>query len=152
MSERIKNIAAGVTLVFSLIFIAAVLMAEPSPEQRRVDALASTLACPVCNGESIADSPSQISRDLYDLIEEQVAAGLSDQEIRDSFVASYGPGVLLDPPASTATLWLWALPVGAFVVGVVIVVARVRSTTPPPLDEDDRRRVSEALDRRRDSS
>ena len=55
----------------------------PTPENR-VEQLATRLKCPVCESESIADSPAQVARDSYDLIAERVA------EVREEEAAERG--------------------------------------------------------------
>ncbi len=101
----------------------------------RVDSLASRLRCPVCSSESIADSTSQIARELRGVIAEQVAGGATDDDVVDFFVARYGEWVLLDPPARGRNLLLFALPVLALGGGLAAMIglrARSRRRDPAP--------------------
>jgi tetratricopeptide (TPR) repeat protein len=59
--------------------------------------------------------------DMMALVTEQVGQGASDQEIIDELLASYSGAVLLDPPASGTTLWLWLAPFAAVGVGIVVI-------------------------------
>jgi cytochrome c-type biogenesis protein CcmH/NrfG len=63
-----------------------------------------------------------------------VAQGASDEQIVDEILASYSGAVLLDPPLSGLTLWLWLAPLVAIGVGVVIIVWWRRHPPPEPGD------------------
>ncbi|HET6983622.1 MAG TPA: cytochrome c-type biogenesis protein CcmH, partial [Myxococcaceae bacterium] len=80
------------------------------PREARVQALGKQLRCPMCQGLSIADSNSSAARAQMDKVRELVAAGKSDQQIRDFFTSRYGEWALLEPPASGMNLLVWLLP------------------------------------------
>ena len=90
--------------------------AQPDPEAR-AHALAVSLKCPICAGESVAASQTELAEDLRRLIADEIAAGRSDDEIRELFVRNYGEQVLLDPPAGGWGIALWALPLALAVAG-----------------------------------
>ncbi|MBY0398505.1 MAG: cytochrome c-type biogenesis protein CcmH [Thermoleophilia bacterium] len=98
----------------------------------RARGLAGELRCPVCQGLSIADSPAPLAEQIRRLVREQLAAGATDQDVRDFFVARYGSWILLAPPAGGRDLLLWLAP-GAFVlVGMVAITFRSRSRARRP--------------------
>jgi len=102
------------------------------PVVTRADALddgvrrvALQLQCPVCEGQNAADSPSGLATDIRGVIRTKLAAGESDQQILDEFVASYGDSILTEPPKRGISLGVWLGPVlgvafGALVLGVVL--------------------------------
>ena len=98
----------------------------PTTAADRVEALASSIRCPLCGGESIADAPSRVARDLEAVIAEKVAAGDSDEDIRAFFVARFGEVSLLDPPLDGWGIALWAIPVAGLVFGMAAVAGRLR--------------------------
>ena len=57
---------------------------------------------------------------------EQLIAGKTDQEIRDSMVARYGNVILFRPPFQASTAWVWLLPFLLLIVGVFVAVRIVR--------------------------
>lgn len=121
MSERLKNfLIAGVTLAMAAALVFLVVTNE-SPDDR-VERIGSSIKCPVCQGEAIADSPAQMATDMMDLVEERVAGGATDDEIIDELLGSFSGAVLLDPPLSGATLLLWLAPLAALVAGVAVVL------------------------------
>jgi cytochrome c-type biogenesis protein CcmH len=96
--------------------------------------VASQLRCPVCQGLSIQDSPSQLAQSMRDVIREKLAAGDTPEEVKAYFVASYGEWVLLEPPASGFNLAVYILPVLALVAGAVLVVVLARRWSAKPDD------------------
>jgi len=120
MSERARNAAFAVGAALTISLTAALVALSPG-ESDRVAAIGAQIKCPVCEGESIADSPAEMARDMMGLVEERVAAGLSDQEIVDELLASYSGALHLDPPARGAALVLRLIPVLAFVAGAGVI-------------------------------
>ena len=149
MPERARNLTAVVVIAAALAVIVTVLATSPDSSNDRVADLTTRLKCPICTSESIADSPSDLSRELTALIEEQVADGWSDDEIIEFFVATYGEEVLLDPPADLRTVLLWLLPVAAAALGIVWIAGRRSRGTPGPITDAEQVRVEEALEERR---
>lgn len=132
MSERTRNLLTlGVIAVMAVVLI--FLVATDPSDSDRVNAIGSRIKCPVCQGESIFNSPSQMARDMMDLVAERVAAGETDEVIIDRILASYSGAVLLDPPVGGVTLPLWLAPVVAVAVGAVVIVSwrRHREETTP---------------------
>src|SRR5436190_23774773 len=131
-------------MVLALIGVAGLLSGDPrSPNRAR--ALASRLRCPVCQAESVADSPSETAQQMNLVIADQVAEGRSDKEILAFFRARYGEWILLDPPRRGRTLVVWALPVAALVVGLAAIVLRTGRGAPLELSDNDRARVDAEL-------
>ncbi len=120
----------------------------PPTDAERVEALASNIRCPFCGGESIADAPSQIARDLEAIIAEQVAAGSTDDEVYAYFSARYGEAALMDPPLTGWGWVLWAGPLVVLVIGGYAIARRRRSAGAPPVIAEpglERRRLVEQL-------
>src|SRR5262249_60957308 len=100
--------AAVVLLVAGVWSITAARTAGPQSLDQRVRAVASQIQCPVCHGESVADSPSAIAEEMRSLIRQQLREGMSEQQILQYFRARYGDGILETPPtqAFNALMWL----------------------------------------------
>lgn len=121
MSERSRSILIASALALMAIVLIGLVVTAPS-DVDRVQAIGEQIKCPVCQGESIANSPSQMARDMMALVTERVDDGQSDEAIIDELLASYSGAVLLDPPASGATLVLWLAPLAAIAVGAIVIV------------------------------
>ena len=101
-----------------LALIPALVLAQSTDDEvRRV---ARQLQCPVCEGQSVADSNSGLARDMRDVIKAQLQAGESDRQILDGFVQGYGEAILTDPPKRGASLAVWLVPIGALAVGLAV--------------------------------
>jgi len=83
-------------------------------------AVASGLRCPVCQGLSVADSPSHTAVAMKDRVRFLVEAGYTSEQIDAYFVARYGEWVLLAPPASGLTWILWLAPAVLLVGGAAV--------------------------------
>jgi cytochrome c-type biogenesis protein CcmH len=104
--------------------------------EARVQKLGKELRCAVCQGLSVADSPSSMARAQLDKVRELVSEGKTDQEVRDYFVARYGEWVLLQPKAEGFNLFVWLGPVALLLGGGYVISRQVRrepaQATPEP--------------------
>ena len=100
--------------------------------EARTTALASELRCPVCQGNSIQDSPSELAQQMRELIRDQLRAGKTPDDVRAYFVAKYGEWILLSPKAEGVNLLVYLIPVAAILVGGIIVWRTVRRWTQNP--------------------
>lgn len=117
-------IAVGVLAVLAAVATVAVPRAE-TPEER-VARIAAELRCPVCQGLSVNDSPSESAREMRAMIERGVAEGRTDDEIREQFRAAYGDWILLSPPTDDARGLVWLVPLIAIGAGILLVLSRLR--------------------------
>ena len=93
----------------------------------KVREVASGLRCVVCQNLSVADSPSELAKEMRNLVRELIQQGKSPAEIRAYFVSRYGEFVLLAPPKRGFNLLLWGLPfltIAAGACGVYFVAKR----------------------------
>ena len=123
----------------------------PALEQRTQE-IASGLRCPVCQGLSIADSPSEMAVNMKAEVRSMVAKGYTREQIETYFVRSYGEFVLLEPKFEGVNALVWILPIAALLLGAFAVwkVFRKLSTAPQPkprvsADDPDLARVRELV-------
>ena len=149
-----KGWLPAVAVLGLLTFVAALVFqprSEPS-EAARADEISSGLRCPDCQGLSVADSPTRSAQEIRRQIDELVAGGATDEEVRDHFVNRYGQWILLAPTSPV----VWVIPFAVLLAGAVALgswlVARGRTRAPRSstvLTVDERRRLheeAEALD------
>jgi cytochrome c-type biogenesis protein CcmH len=103
-----------------LVVIALPVLAHADPLDDGVRRVALQLQCPVCEGETVADSPSGLAGDMRSVIRTKLAAGEPDQQILDEFVASYGDSILTEPPKRGVSLGVWVGPIIGVVFGALI--------------------------------
>lgn len=136
--SRRSRIATSLTaLVFALVFalvvapvVGAQETAAPSATdselEARTTALASQLRCPVCQGESIQDSPSALAQEMRALVRDQLAAGRTPDEVKAYFVGRYGEWILLQPRARGINLVVYLAPFAVILGGGIVVAFAVR--------------------------
>jgi cytochrome c-type biogenesis protein CcmH len=89
--------------------------------------ISSILRCPVCQGLSVADSPSPMATNIRQQVRELVAAGFDEDQILSYFEASYGEFVRLQPPLRGVNWLVWLAPVLGLVLGLAVVAWVLRS-------------------------
>lgn len=122
-----------------ILFLLAVVLGAPQGQplsgtllEQRTQEVASLLRCPVCQGMSVADSPSTVAQDMKHQVRDMLAKGYTQEQILAYFEQSYGQFVLEKPKNKM----IWILPMVMLVIGAIVVVttARKLSTQPPTTD------------------
>ena len=88
--------------------------------------LMETIRCLQCQSQSVGDSDAQIAGDMRHEIRTQIAAGRSPEQVRAWLIERYGDYVSYEPRVTAITWPLFAVPVLLLVLGVLIVVRRMR--------------------------
>lgn len=120
----------------------------PRTTEEKVEAIASTLKCPVCRSQSVADSDVAASRAIRVEITKLVEEGKPASVIRAEIASTYGDQVQLIPSASGFAGLVWILPVVAVVAALITlsaVFARWRRTPDTVATDEDRALVEQAL-------
>jgi cytochrome c-type biogenesis protein CcmH len=103
--------------------------ARDSELEARTSAVASQLRCPVCQGLSIQDSPSELAQSMRSVVRDQLAAGRTPDEVKAYYVSKYGEWILLAPEPTGFNLVAYAVPVLVVLGGVLLVALAVRRWT-----------------------
>lgn len=82
--------------------------------------LEAELVCPVCE-TTLDQSTAPVAERMKTFLRIRIAAGDTEQEIKDALVAEFGPGVLATPPKGGFGLLAWLLPLVALIAGAVVV-------------------------------
>jgi cytochrome c-type biogenesis protein CcmH len=99
-----------------------VLLSSPHNQtlDEQVQNVASQLKCPVCQGESVANSPALIAQQMRGVIRQQLQSGKSEQEVIAYFVDRYGEQIVWSPPWQGFTLLAWLMPIVLLLIGVLL--------------------------------
>lgn len=119
-----KILNGGLVLSLAL-FIAFQANADTLEDQ--IAEISGELMCPVCEGQSVAESNAQLARDMRAVIKTKLLEGKSKEEIIDYFVSSYGETILASPPPRGFSVILWLLPVLSVLIGGAIILRTVYS-------------------------
>jgi len=92
----------------------------------RYNRLTHELIAPCCWREPIAIHRSQEALQMLDEVENLVADGRSEEEIKNVYIARYGPRILSDPPG-VSKYWLYLLPFSLLTWFMIGAVFRLRS-------------------------
>ena len=137
-------------LLLALFIAGSALAQEANPgtvTDDQVNAIAKQLYCPVCENVPLDVCPTQACAQWRALIREKLAAGWSQDEIKDYFVSQYGDRVLAAPPARGLNWLVYLIPPLAFISGAYILYRALRAwkqpvpeiaqglSTDPPSDE-----------------
>lgn len=150
-SARAAVTAACVAAV-AAVMAAAGLHAAPTLDDQ-VHAISRELMCPVCAGQTVAESNSQLADQMRSIIRERLQAGQTREQIIAYFVAQFGEGVLAAPPPRGGGLLLWlSLPLALVAGGLVLRrflrrSARAPEPPPPPPTPAEAQEIEEALRR-----
>jgi len=110
--------------------------------ERVTNEVSSLMRCPVCQGLSVADSPTPSAVAMKEEVRQFLAAGYTQTQILAYFEHSYGEFIRLEPKAKGFNLLVWILPIAALLTGLALVMRRVRRPDDdfrddaPPVDPD----------------
>jgi cytochrome c-type biogenesis protein CcmH len=141
-------------VVFVVVSIAGTAGSAWGADPPKAADLEAELVCPVCE-TTLDQSDAPVAQRMKLFIRERIAAGDTEDEIKDALVAEFGTGVLATPSTSGFGLLAWLVPLGAVLAGAIVVGLLVRSWSrrrpprapEPPLDPELDRRVDEELAR-----
>ena len=125
--------AAAIALLVGAVLAGSAVAAPPNAAD-----LEAELVCPVCE-TTLDQSNAPVAERMKTFIRVRIAAGDSEQEIKDALVEQFGPEVLAEPPGGGFGLLAWLLPLAGLVGGAIAVALLVRAWSrrggPPPPSE-----------------
>lgn len=116
--------AVNIKLIFLLIILISPLC--NSVAENKVYDISNELMCPVCQGQTVAESNSQLALSMKEVVRIKVSEGKSKEEILDYFILQYGDTILAKPPIKGFNLLLWIFPPAILVLSILLWVVRVK--------------------------
>ena len=126
---------------FLLLALAALVLVAPALASERhptLGELEGQLMCPICAGETLAQSDAPAAQRIKAYIQGRIAAGDTRSEIKRKLVGMWGKRILAAPPRHGFDLLAWALPLVGLLGGAGILGflawrwTRVREPEPAP--------------------
>ena len=157
------SLIALFTVVFSVLWVGVVSAQQPTPSNDDVNRIAHQMYCPVCENTPLDVCATQACAQWRALIRDKLAAGWTDDQIKQYFVEQYGVRVLAQPPSQGWYALIYVIPPLLLVLGIVIVYrafvsmrksgaaleAETATATTAPGDDEYLHRVEEELKKRK---
>ena len=118
--------ACAVPALFLLIGLGLASAACAQTLDDRVYAVARQLMCPVCQGQTVAESDSALAREMKAIIRQKLEAGETPDQLLRYFAGQFGDSVLAEPRPRGAAFILYLAPPLALAAGLAIAVAAIR--------------------------
>lgn len=93
--------------------------------ERVTEEVTSLMRCPVCQGLSVADSPTPSALAMKAKAEALLAAGYDSEQVLVYFETSYGEFIRLAPKARGFNLFVWLVPALFLLLGGWLIWRRV---------------------------
>jgi len=93
---------------------------------KQVSEISNELLCPVCRGQTVSESNSDLANDFRAIIKTKLKEGQSREDILKYFTSRYGDSVLASPPAKGFRLIIWILPIAVILFGLISLIRFLR--------------------------
>jgi len=146
-------------LVLALVALVLAAPAAASEQHPTLGELEGQLMCPICEGETLAQSDSPAAQRIKAYITQRIEQGATRSQIKHELVQQWGTRILAAPPRHGFDLLAWLLPIVGVLGGAAVIGAlawrwsRQRepatqwTLTARPLGPEDEQRVDEELRR-----
>ena len=100
--------------------------ADLERQAREIDGM---LIAPCCFSQQVSVHPSAAAQEVKQDVRRRLAAGESQQQILDAYVAQYGKHILAEPRAEGFDALLYVLPVVTFIASIALLTVVIRRVT-----------------------
>jgi cytochrome c-type biogenesis protein CcmH len=150
---KYKIIIIGLALLTMLLSDPAVAAPYHNEEalQKAAREIYGLIMCPLCAGQTIAQSNNETSSQMRDLVLKKLRQGESKEEILQYFESRYGERILAKPNKKGFNLILWVLPFVCVALAAIVIYFLIRrwSTRVPltPVAHNDESQLFEYQER-----
>ena len=116
--------ALNIRVFLCLLFL--ILSSQHSQSEDTIYEISNELMCPVCQGQTVAESNSQLAISMKEVIKIKTGEGKSKEEILEYFVDQYGDTILAKPPLKGFGLILWITPPFILFISILFWTLRIR--------------------------
>ncbi|CAI8381876.1 MAG: Cytochrome c-type biogenesis protein CcmH [Acidimicrobiales bacterium AG-410-I20] len=115
-----------VAVVFGAIIFSELAEKPALTNADKVHRIADDLACPVCDGQSVAESDVPIAKAIRTEIARMVDEGLTDSAIRADLVSRFGEDIDYTPKRSGLTGLVWVTPILAGILAIFLLASTLK--------------------------
>ena len=115
-----------IILLISFLFILISCISNTDQTNNREYNLFSQIMCPICDGQTIAESQASIAEDMKNMIRDQIKDGKEDKEILKYFEERYGQEILSNPIPKGFNLTIWIAPILIIIISSTITIYSLR--------------------------
>ena len=115
-----------IILLISFLFILISCISNTDQTNNREYNLFSQIMCPICDGQTIAESQASIAEDMKKMIRDQIKDGKEDKEILKYFEERYGQEILSNPIPKGFNLTIWIAPISIIIISSTITIYSLR--------------------------
>ena len=115
-----------IILLISFLFILISRISNTDQTNNREYNLFSQIMCPICDGQTIAESQASIAEDMKKMIRDQIKDGKEDKEILKYFEERYGQEILSNPIPKGFNLTIWIAPILIIIISSTITIYSLR--------------------------
>ena len=104
-------------LITSLIFFFFTIQVTANDSSNLYE-ISNELMCPVCQGQTVAESNSKLAISMRDVIKQKISEGENKNEILNYFTEIYGDNILATPPVKGLNILLYLVPILFLVISI----------------------------------
>lgn len=124
-----RNLNTKIVISVLVLLLSALPALTDTSGDSKVYEIADELMCPVCSGQTVANSNSDLARDMRSIIKKMLKQGKTEEQIISYFTERYGDTILASPPKRGVNLILWLLPLTGLIAGFAFLVIYLRNET-----------------------
>ena len=88
--------------------------------------ISKNIRCLICQGQSVYDSQSDFAISMKLVIKKKLEEGSTESQIYEYLKNQYGEWITYDPELNKNTFFLWLFPIFIFVIGVWLVIRKIK--------------------------
>jgi cytochrome c-type biogenesis protein CcmH len=136
MRKITLSLSIMISVLTLLLLPGAVTAQGGEPTDDEVNAIAKQLYCPICENVPLDVCPTQACAQWREIIRQKLAAGWTEEQIKQYFVDQYGDRVLATPPARGLNWLVYILPPVVFVIGAYVLFRAFRGWRQSPVADE----------------
>ena len=119
-----------VALFFLILLFPNLAVIAQNPDEEALEKTASELygriMCPICPGQTIAQSTNETSKQMRNLVLKKLRQGETKEAILQYFTSRYGERIMAKPTKKGLNLMLWFLPFVFLSLAAIVIYSLIR--------------------------